>query len=138
MTFSIATLGAHPRWACTYIAAPDTPNAARQISEEVQHDPDGLGLTTLDAVGSNVKVLAIAASGDAVRPTPETISSGEYVLGRTVIALTQKRSGRSGESAVRSFLAFLLSDEAQAIIRSDGTFVSLIGAAMTDAKEALQ
>lgn len=138
VAFSIATLGTHPRWVCTYIAAPDTPNAARQISEEVQHDPDGLGLTTLDAVGSNVKVLAIAASGNAVGPTPEAISSGEYVLGRTVIALTQRTSGRSSESAARSFLAFLLSDEGQAIIRSDGTFVTLSGAAMTAAKEALR
>lgn len=138
VTFSIATLGAYPRWACTYIAAPDTPNAARQISEEVQHDPDGLGLTTLDGVGSSVKVLAIAASGDAVPPTPETISSGKYVLGRTVIALAHKNSGKSAESAVRSFLAFLLSDDAQAIIRSDETFVSISGAAMAASKEALQ
>jgi phosphate transport system substrate-binding protein len=138
VTFSIATLGTHPRWTCKYIAALDTPNAARQISEEVQHDPDGLGLTTLDAVGSNVKVLAIAASGDAVLPTPEAISSGEYVLSRTVIALTQKTSGKSSESAVQSFLAFLLSDQGQAIIRSDGTFVSVTGAAMAAAREALR
>ena len=138
VTFSIATLGPHPRWACKYIAVLDTPNAARQISEEVQRDPDGLGLTTLDAVGSNVKVLAIAASGDAVRPTSETISSGDYVLGRTVVALTQKTSGRSSESAVRSFLAFLLSDQGQAIIRSDGKFVSVSGTAMAAAKEALR
>jgi phosphate transport system substrate-binding protein len=138
VTFSVVALGDHPRWACNYKAAPDTPNAASQISQEVQHDLDGIGLTTLDAVGSNVKVLEIAASRGAVGPTPEALGSGDYVLGRTVFALARKTSEGNAEPAVRSFLAFLLSTQGQAILRSDGTFISLGDSATKAAREALE
>jgi phosphate transport system substrate-binding protein len=138
VTFAVAALGNHPRWACNYKAAPDTPNAANRIFQEVQHDADGLGLTTLDAVGSNVKVLEIAASGGAVGPTPEALGSGNYVLERTVFALARKTSEGNAEPAVRSFLAFVLSTQGRAILRSDGTFISLGGSATKAAREALQ
>jgi phosphate transport system substrate-binding protein len=138
VTFSAAALGDHPRWACNYKAVPDAPNAANEIIQEVQRDVDGLGLTTLDVVGSNVKVLEIAASGGAVGPTPEALGSGDYVLGRTLLALTRKTSEGNSEPAVRSFLAFLLSIQGQAIFSSDGTFVSLRDSATKAAREALQ
>jgi phosphate transport system substrate-binding protein len=137
-TFSIAALGSHPQWACNYMAAPDTPNAAGRIVQEIQHDLDGLGLTTLDAVTSNVKVLEIAASGGTVGPTPAALGSGDYVLGRTVLALARKTSDGNAEPAVRRFLAFLLSTQGQAILRSDGTFVSLDDSATKAAREALK
>lgn len=137
-TFAVAAMGDHPRWACNYKAAPDTANAASRIFREVQHDLSGLGLTTLDAVGSNVKVLDIAASGGAVGPTPEALGSGDYVLGRTVFALARKTSEGNAEPAVRSFLAFLLSTQGQAILRSDGTFIPLGDLATKAAREALE
>jgi phosphate transport system substrate-binding protein len=138
VTFAVAALGNHPRWACDYKAAPDTPNAASWIFQDVQHDLNGLGLTTLDAVGSNVKVLEIAASGGAVGPTPEALGSGYYVLGRTIFALARKTSEGNAEPGVRSFLAFVLSTEGQAILRSDGTFISLGDSATKAAGEALK
>jgi ABC-type phosphate transport system substrate-binding protein len=137
--FALAALGIHPRWTCKYNAAPDTPNAASQIFQEVQNDPDGLGLTTLDAVGPNAKVLEIAASGGAVGPTSEALGSGEYILGRTVFALARRTSEANAESpAVRDFLSFVLSTQGQAILRSDGTFISVGGSAMKATKEALK
>jgi phosphate transport system substrate-binding protein len=138
VTFAGASLGAHPRWTCTYTAVPVTPNAAKQVSEQVAQDLDGLGLTSLDTVGSNLKVLGITISGNAVGPTSEALSSGEYPFGRTVLALARKTSGGSAEPAVRDFLSFLLSEEGQAIIRSDGMFVSLDGTETTTAKDALR
>jgi phosphate transport system substrate-binding protein len=137
-TFSVAALGDRPRWACNYKATPDTPNAATQISQEVQNDLDGLGLITLDAVGPHIKVLEIAASRGAVGPTPEALGSGDYVLGRTVFVLARKTSEGNAEPAVRSFLAFLLSTQGQAILRSDGALLPLGDSEKKAAREALK
>jgi phosphate transport system substrate-binding protein len=126
VSFSTAALGDNPRWACNYKAVPDTPDAASQIVQQVQIDPDGLGLATLDAVGPNVKVLKIANSSAAVGPTQEALDSGDYVLARTVLALARKTSEGDAEPAVRGFLDFLFSPQGQAILRSDGTFIPLI------------
>jgi ABC-type phosphate transport system substrate-binding protein len=138
VTFSLAVLGNNPRWTCYYKALLDTPNVATQISQEVEHDIDGLGLTTLDAVGPHTKVLEIAASGGAVSPTPEALGSGDYVLGRTVFALARRTSDGNAEPAVGRFLAFLSSDQGQAILRSDRALRPFRDSPKTDDREALK
>jgi phosphate transport system substrate-binding protein len=125
--FSKTVMADSRRWVCAYQEVSDRASAeeaAKRIVATIVRDPYALGLTTLDAMVSGAKVLAINdATGVARLPTKETLASGEYVLGRTVLALARADKDGHPESKVRDFLEYLMSAEAQAIISTDGSYV---------------
>jgi ABC-type phosphate transport system substrate-binding protein len=93
-----------------------------------------MGVTTYDAVGAGTKIVAVA---DAM-PTRETLSSGDYVLGRTVLVLARADKNGRANARVRGFLMYLLSARAQAIIAADGSYVPLSEKLLVPERETLR
>jgi phosphate transport system substrate-binding protein len=134
-TFSTVAMSNSRRWVCEYHELED----ASKVVAAVQHDRYAMGLTTLDAVTADVKVVAVSgAGGGAYLPTSQTLGSGAYPLGRTVRILV--RSSKEGrlEVKVREFLGYLLSPEAQAIIAEDGRYLPLEQQTLAAEKDGLQ
>jgi phosphate transport system substrate-binding protein len=134
-TFSAVAMSNSRRWVCEYHELED----ASKVVAAVQHDRYAIGLTTLDAVTRDVKVVAVSgAGGGAYLPTSQILGYGAYPLGRTVRILV--RSSKEGrlEVKVREFLGYLLSPEAQAIIAEDGRYLPLEQQTLAAEKDGLQ
>jgi len=93
------------------------PNALIQdsngaIREAVSGDPRSIGYLTIGLVNEKVKALKL----DGIEPTNENVISGRYKIARPVFFLTK------GEPTglVKSFIAFVLSPQGQAMIHKDG------------------
>ncbi len=82
------------------------------IRETVAGDPDALGYVSHGLVNERIKPLAV----EGVASTPEEILAGRYPLVRPVYFLT--RGPRS--EACSAFIAFVLSDVGQKVIRDNG------------------
>jgi phosphate transport system substrate-binding protein len=133
--FAAIALGAGGRWSCVCDAPPSRTGTSMRISDVVRSDVDALGLTTLSAITPGVKVIGVGEDRSrAVKPTPESLASGRYLFGRTVIAVAR----RSAVPGVKDLLAFLLSAEGQAIVQSDPAFVPLSVTRLAVARKALQ
>ena len=129
LVFSSKVFGRNPRWACNYIESANGTGGDRHVVDEVRRDPGAIGLTTANSDTSTVKVLAIAGdSGKGIFPTADTLASGLYPLGRTVVAFARRSSPPGTESAVSNFLTFLVSPEGQAIVGADTRFIRISGA----------
>jgi phosphate transport system substrate-binding protein len=127
------------RWPCDYLAFPNGKRGARLIVERVSGDSNAIGVTTLDAVTSDVRVLGIAdQAGNVVYPTAETVAAGAYPLARTAVAETRRASGDRSDLAVSAFLDFLVGPEAASIIRLDGRFAPLLKTATHETSGAIQ
>lgn len=128
-TFSKTVMSGSRQWVCRYHEFSEMPNAfaaAKHVVEAVYRDADGLGLTTLDAVTAGVRVIAVGETAEtAVLPSSQTLSSGEYVLGRTLSVLARADKKGRVSHAARSFIAYLASDKATAIISADGDYLPL-------------
>lgn len=139
-TFSETILHDSRRWACAYREVDDAgkANAARRVAEAIAQDRAAIGLTTLDAVAEGSKIVAIAtSSGAADLPTPETLASGQYPLGRTVMALAKAQPDGRADAKVHSFLAYMVSARAQALIGADGTYIPLADPLLAPEREKL-
>ena len=137
MIFAETVLGNSPRWTCNYRPEPASAAAARRIVDDVKHDPNALGITTLDRVTSEVKVLGLVGeSGSAIYPTAENLASGTYPLFRTVLAITRRPSDNYQDGTTANFLSFLASPEGQQVVASDDRFLPVPHAAAADAVKA--
>lgn len=88
------------------------------IGVEVRQNPNAIGYDGLGYVTSDMKVIAVARdeSGPFVLPSVETVNNGQYPIARDLYMYT------SGEpqGAIRAFLDFILSAEAQQIVTDLG------------------
>lgn len=136
-TFSKVAMADSRRWVCAYQEVKDSAgaeNAAKSVVESVARDPYAMGVTTYDAVGTATKIVAVTEA----MPTTETLSSGDYVLGQTVLVIARAdKDGRAG-ARVRGFLTYLLSARAQAIIAADGSYVPLSEKLLVPERETLR
>jgi phosphate transport system substrate-binding protein len=82
------------------------------VREIVAQDPNAVGFISLGLVNKSVKAVAL----DGVMPSDENIEKGGYRLVRPFLFLT--RGEPDGVAA--GFIAFILSDEGQAMVRQDG------------------
>ena len=127
-TFSKTIMRDSRRWVCAYREIRDTgkASAATRVSDAIVRDRNAIGLTSLDAVTDGLKIVAISnASGVASTPGTETLASGQYQLGRTVMAFAKTRQDGRVDTFVGIFLAYLLGPRAQAIIAADGHYIRL-------------
>lgn len=85
---------------------------------EVARTPNGIGtpsLGLLAAVPADVRAKVKAVAVDGIRPTPENIQSGAYLISRPLnLATIGPPTG-----AVKSFIEFMLSPEGQALVSKD-------------------
>ena len=92
------------------------------ITAEIRDNPNAIGYDGLGYVTSDVKVVAVAQAGseDYVKPSAETVNSGEYPIARDLYMYTP------GEPAgrVKEYLDWIFSPEAQQIVTELG-FVPL-------------
>lgn len=88
------------------------------IIAEVSSNPNAIGYDGLGYVTPHVKVLAVArdAAGPYVLPSAETVNMGEYAVSRDLYMYT----GQTVSEAVRAYLEWIFSAEAQEIVTELG------------------
>jgi len=93
------------------------------ITAEVRQNPNAIGYDGLGYVTPEVKTLAIGFSpeGPFYQPSIETVNRGEYPIARDLYMYTAGEP----EGALKAYLAWILSPEAQAIVKELG-FVPII------------
>ena len=91
-----------------------TQNSNGQIRTTVAGNKAGIGFISLGYIDSSVEAVTL----DGVRPTVETVRSGEYAISRTLLMITD---GEPDEDE-RAFLDFVLSKAGQRIV-SDVHFI---------------
>ena len=84
------------------------------IIAEVSDNPNAIGYDGLGYVTPNVKVIAVARTADDpyIIPSAATVNSGTYPVARDLYMYT----GRQPVGAVKSYLEWILSPEAQQIV----------------------
>lgn len=98
------------------------------IIAEVMDNPNAIGYDGLGYIVPEVKVLAVARrAGEAyIKPSVETVNSGEYPISRDLYMYTRKDAGQ----AVLDYLGWIKSSEAQKIVLKLG-FVPIVEQSMT-------
>jgi phosphate transport system substrate-binding protein len=88
------------------------------ITEEIKDNPHAIGYDGLGYVTPDVKVVAIAndASSPYVIPSAETVNRGSYPIARDLYMYTAGQP----EGAVKDYLDWILSADAQAIVKKLG------------------
>ena len=96
------------------------------IISEVGDNPNAIGYDGLGYVTPHVKVVGIAEEegGEYVLPSAETVNAGTYPISRDLYMYTDKEPGE----AVRTYLDWILSPEAQTIVTDLG-FVPVVSSA---------
>lgn len=84
------------------------------ITSEVSSNPNAIGYDGLGYVTDSVKVVAISGDSDGpyVLPSAKTVNAGTYPISRDLYVYTNGEPG----GAIKTYLDWILSDEAQAIV----------------------
>jgi phosphate transport system substrate-binding protein len=90
--------------------------AVQQLVSQTQTAIGYVGMGFEDGV----KVLSLDVKGKKIKPTVESVKSGEYPLSRDLYFVTNGEPS----GAAKDFITFLLSDDGQKIVEKEG-FVSL-------------
>ena len=96
--------------------------APAKIAAVVAADPDAIGITSMDGIGSAaVRVLPVLEGlGDAAAPTEATLSAATYPLRRTVYAYFNRDADKKMNGVVKAFLDYVLSEQGQAVVKANG------------------
>lgn len=92
-----------------------------EVTKKVSEDPLGIGITALNQVTRDVKVVGVAA-GDWGRPmygTREDVLSGRYPFDRFVYVYVRRLSDQPIDPFVKEYLRLALSKEGQQEIAAD-------------------
>lgn len=126
--FQIKAMHGGASWSETYREYDDS----RKMIAELSRDPNGIGYTTMDQVGSApVKVLAVAtqAGGEFVLPEPKQVAARRYPLYRSVYLYytidTPTGDPGKADPKVREFVRYVLGPEGQAIVAGSKTHSAL-------------
>jgi phosphate transport system substrate-binding protein len=92
-----------------------------EVTQRVSEDPAGIGVTALNRVTRDVKVLAVAGAewDRPMRGTREDVLSGRYPFDRFVYIYVRRFSNQSIDPFVREYLRMVLSKEGQEAIATD-------------------
>ena len=84
--------------------------------------PEAIGYAGLGYVNGLVKPLSLArhAGGEAIPPTPANIANGRYPLARALYVYMNRRPREAPAGLPAAFVAYMLSDEAQALAPREG------------------
>ncbi len=119
---------------------PPTHDAAQKILNALAHDPLGLAVAGGRPADARTKPLAVSATDKSpfVLPTRESLIARTYPLTRAVFAYVNRTPNAPLYPNVREFLDCVLSDEGQAAIAQDGSYLPLSSAAAADARAPLR
>jgi phosphate transport system substrate-binding protein len=101
--------------------------AGEQTMYALQHDPDGLAVSSLRYANHEVKSLALAAASGSpyIWASRQTLIDGTYPLARMTYAFVNQPPGQPVPTLVKEFLRFVYSDEGQALIEQSRGFLPL-------------
>jgi phosphate transport system substrate-binding protein len=138
--FERAVLKGSQKFSCCltlFSSKPDL-SAEQQIAAAVAKDKYGLAISSMPA--SDLKAVPLSAGGGApaVLPTPETITSGAYPLGRTIYMYVNRKPKSPVPSNVVAFLNYIVSPEGQAIISRTGGYLPLAPEVAAEARKSLK
>ncbi len=94
--------------------------SSESLSDEVAHDPKGIGFIGLPYIGKNTALSISSPCGIASSPSKFTIKNEEYPLARRLYLYTL---GAPANPTARELLEFALSDDAQPTV-TDAEFVN--------------
>jgi phosphate transport system substrate-binding protein len=88
----------------------------------VAGNPEAIGYAGIGYVNGLVKPLAFAPADDApaVAPVMENVMNGDYALARPLYFYVNQPPARAPAALPAAFLAYVLSDEAQALVGQEG------------------
>lgn len=114
--------------------------AGEQSMAALLADPNGIAVSGLRYADPRVKPLALAAanSDTFVQPTRETVIDGSYPLARTTYAFVDQTPAKPLDPAVRDFLRWLLSPDAQQILSKPAGFLPLPASTATTEAHKLE
>lgn len=88
-------------------------NSTAVVLTTVANDPYAIGYISLGALNDTVKAISV----DGAEPTVDNIKSGKYTLSRPFNVATK---GESDNPVVKDFMAYIMSEEGQAIVSEEG------------------
>lgn len=89
-------------------------NGTNGVMQTVAQDPAAIGYISLGSLDDSVKAVTV----DGVEATAETIKAGEYAIARPFnVAWNKEEEMRT---CVKDFMAFIHSEEGQAIVEEEG------------------
>jgi phosphate transport system substrate-binding protein len=94
--------------------------SSESLSDEVAHDPKGIGFIGLPYIGKNTPLSISSSCGIASSPSKFTVKNEEYPLARRLYLYTV---GTPSNPTARELLEFALSDDAQPTV-TDAEFVN--------------
>jgi phosphate transport system substrate-binding protein len=87
----------------------------------VAGNPEAIGYAGLGYVNGLVRTLAVGRDGaDATSPDAQTVASGRYPLARAIRIYVNQRPHQPLAPLPRAFIAYILSDEGQQLVRHEG------------------
>ena len=88
----------------------------------VAGNPEAIGYAGLGYVNGLVRTLAVARDDAeaATKPDARSVSSGRYPLTRAIRVYVNRRPNQSLAPLPRTFIAYILSDEGQQLVRHEG------------------
>jgi phosphate transport system substrate-binding protein len=91
------------------------------VTKRVSEDPAGIGITTVNRVTSDVKVLAVTPGewGTPMRGAREDIVGGRYPFDRFIHVYVRRRPGQPIDPFAKEYLRLILSKEGQDAIAAD-------------------
>lgn len=91
------------------------------VTKKVSEDPAGIGITTLNRVTPDVKVIGVTAGewGKPMHGTREEVLSGRYPFDRFLYIYVRRSPGQPIDPFVQEYLRMVLSKEGQEAIAAD-------------------
>lgn len=112
-----------------------TTSAAQRINRAIAADPYAIGYTRLSS-GSTVKLLAVASPA-ATWPSEATLASHQYALTRSLSIYCRRFPGKPLDPRLDQFLHFVLSPQAQDLVRRSDGFLPLNAVLMEEQRRKL-
>ena len=112
-----------------------TTSAAQRITHAIASDPYAIGYTRSPR-SSAVRLLAVA-SPTVIWPSEATVASHQYALTRSISIYCKRFPGKSLDPTINQFLHFLLSPEAQKLVRPSEGFLPLNAILLKQQREKL-
>jgi phosphate transport system substrate-binding protein len=112
-----------------------TTSAAQRINRAIAADPYAIGYTRLSS-GSAVKLLAVASPA-VTWPSQATLGSHQYALTRSLSIYCRRFPGKPLDPRLDQFLHFVLSSQAQDLVRPFDGFLPLNAVLMEEQRQKL-
>lgn len=100
-------------------------SASQQILDALAKDPNGIGISAMRRSDPKLKILPVSVDGPPVFASAESLRSGTYPLTRIAYIYINRESNKPLDPKVKEFLRFILSEEGQRLVQTQGDFLPL-------------